>query len=117
MRQLNGPVPSIMHGMGWVGDEGHYTESSATRPMTTRTRAGAAIPNPGTACRPPKLPAGRGDDRTRARQPGGIRGCCTASARSYSGYVSADLLVASRLRGLTLLGPLRPDAAQAGAGG
>lgn len=106
------------HGTGWTGYKGHLTE----------TVSDPAGDDPGTG-RPERPNLVTDVQTTHAAVPdvamtGTIHdsldagGLLPAEHAVDSGYVSADLLVSSRLRGITLLGPLLADtSAQARTGG
>jgi transposase len=109
---------SEKHGMSWTGYKAHVTETvsdpAADDPVTGRP----ALPNLVTdvqtthAAVADAAMTGPGHDSLQAS------GLAPAEHAVDSGYVSADLLVAARLRGITLLGPLLPDnSPQARAGG
>jgi transposase len=109
---------SEKHGMGWLGYKGHFTE----------TVSDPADDDPGTR-RPEVLNLVTDVQTTHAAVPDVVMtapvhdsleasGLLPGEHAVDSGYVSADLLVSSRLRGLTLLGPLLADvSAQARSGG
>ena len=109
---------SEKHGMSWLGYKGHFTE----------TVSDPADDDPGTGR--PEVPNLVTDvQTTHAAVPDVVMtapvhdsleasGLLPGEHAVDSGYVSADLLVSSRLRGLTLLGPLLADvSAQARSGG
>jgi transposase len=106
------------HGMGWTGYKGHLTETvsdpAGDDPVTGRP----AFPNLVTdvqtthAAVPDVVMTGAVHDSLEA---GGL---LPGEHAADSGYVPADLLVASKLRGITLPGPLPADhSQQARAGG
>jgi len=109
---------SEKHGMGWLGYKAHFTE----------TVSDPADDDPGTGR--PEVPNLVTDvQTTHAAVPDVVMtapvhdsleasGLLPGEHAVDSGYVSADLLVSSRLRGLTLLGPLLAGtSAQARTGG
>ena len=106
------------HGTGWTGYKGHFTE----------TISDPAGDDPGTG-RPEQPNLVTDVQTTRAAVPDvamtaaihdslDAAGLLPGEHTADSGYVSADLLVSSRLRGITLLGPLLADTSpQARTGG
>jgi hypothetical protein len=106
------------NGMSWFGYKGHLTE----------TISDPADDDPGTG-RPAAPNLVTDVQTTHAAVPDvamtapvhdslGAAGLLPAEHAVDSGYISADLLVSSRLRGITLLGPLLADtSAQARGGG
>jgi transposase len=109
---------SEKHGMSWRGYKGHFTETVSDPAGDDPGTGTPALPNLVTdvqtthAAVPDVAMTGAVHDSLDA---GGL---LPGEHAVDSGYVSADLLVASRLRGITLLGPLLADvSAQARAGG
>jgi hypothetical protein len=109
---------SEKHGMGWLGYKGHFTETVSDPadddPLTGRP----AVPNLVTdvqtthAAVPNVAMTAPVHDGLQAA------GLLPGEHAVDSGYVSADLLVSSRRRGVTLLGPLLAGtSAQARGGG
>ena len=106
------------HGMGWLGYKGHFTETVSDPAGDDPGTGRPAVPNLVTDVQ-----------TTHAAVPGVVMtapvhdsleasGLLPGEHAVDSGYVSADLLVSSRLRGLTLLGPLLAGtSAQARSGG
>ena len=97
------------HGMSWLGYKGHFTETVSDPGDDDPDTGRPAVPNLITDVQ-----------TTHAAVPGvAMTGLVHGSLRAAglapgehavdSGYVSADLLVASRRRGITLLGPLLAD--------
>jgi transposase len=95
------------HGTGWTGYKAHFTETcdpAGPNLVTDAQTTHAAVPDVAMT--------GPVHDSLQAA------GLPPGEHAVDSGYVSADLLVASRLRGITLLGPLLADTSpQARAGG
>jgi len=109
---------SEKHGMSWLGYKGHFTETvsdpAGDDPETTRP----AVPNLVTdvqtthAAVPDVVMTAPVHDSLEAA------GLLPGEHDVDSGYVSADLLVSSRQRGITLAGPLLADTSpQARSGG
>ena len=107
---------SEKHGMGWTGYKGHFTETVSDPADDDTGRA--AAPNLVTdvqtthAAVPDVVMTGPVQDNLEAA------GLAPGEHDVDSGYVSADLLVSSRQRGITLLGPLLAETSpQARTGG
>ena len=105
-------------GMGWAGYKGHFTETVSDPADDDPGTGRPAVPNlitdvPTThAAVPDVVMTGPVHDSLEAA------GLLPGEHAVDSGYVSADLLVSARQRGITLLGPLLADAsAQARSGG
>ena len=106
------------HGMGWTGYKGHLTETVSDPAGDDPGTGQPAVPNLVTdvqtthAAVPDVVMTAPVHDSLEAS------GVLPGEHAVDSGYVSADLLVSSRLRGVTLLGPLLADvSAQARSGG
>jgi transposase len=109
---------SEKHGMSWLGYKGHFTETVSDPADDDPDTGRPAVPNLVTdvqtthAAVPDVVMTGPVHDNLEAS------GLLPGEHAVDSGYVSADLLVSSRLRGVTLLGPLLADtSAQARGGG
>ena len=109
---------SEKHGMGWTGYKGHFTETVSDPAGDDPDTGRAAAPNLVTdvqtthAAVPDVVMTGPVQDNLEAA------GLAPGEHDVDSGYVSADLLVSSRQRGITLLGPLLADTSpQARTGG
>jgi transposase len=109
---------SEKHGMSWLGYKGHFTETVSDPGDDDPDTGRPAVPNLITdvqtthAAVPDVVMTGPVHDNLQAS------GLLPGEHAVDSGYVSADLLVSSRLRGVTLLGPLLADISpQARAGG
>ena len=109
---------SEKHGMSWLGYKGHFTETVSDPADDDPGTGRPAVPNLVTevqtthAAVPDVVMTGPVHDSLDAS------GLLPGEHAVDSGYVSADLLVSSRLRGVTLLGPLLADtSAQARTGG
>jgi transposase len=109
---------SEKHGMSWTGYKAHFTETvsdpAADEPDTGRP----GVPNLVTDVQ--TTHAAVADVAMTAAICDSLQasGLAPAGHAVDSGYVSADLLVAARLRGITLIGPLLADnSPQARAGG
>jgi len=109
---------SEKHGMSWLGYKGHFTETVSDPGDDDPGTGRPAVPNLVTdvqtthAAVPDVVMTAPVHDSLQAA------GLLPGEHAVDSGYVSADLLVASRRRGLTLLGPLLADvSAQARSGG
>jgi transposase len=109
---------SEKHGMSWLGYKGHFTETvsdpAGDDPGTGRPEVPNLVTDVQTthAAVPDVVMTAPVHDSLEAS------GLLPGEHAVDSGYVSADLLVSSRLRGLTLLGPLLADvSAQARSGG
>ncbi|MGH3124223.1 MAG: transposase, partial [Streptosporangiaceae bacterium] len=106
------------HGMGWLGYKGHLTETISDPADDDPGTGRPALPNLVTdvqtthAAVPDVAMTGPVQDSLEAAD------LLPGEHDVDSGYVSADLLISSRLRGITLLGPLLADtSAQARSGG
>jgi transposase len=106
------------HGMGWLGYKGHFTETISDPADDDPDTGRPAVPNLATdvqtthAAVPDVSMTAPVHDSLQAA------GLLPAEHDVDPGYVSADLLVSSRLRGITLLGPLLAStSAQARSGG
>jgi transposase len=106
------------HGMSWLGYKGHFTETISDLADDDPDTGRPAAPNLVTgvqtthAAVPDVVMTGPIHDSLEAA------GVAPGEHAADSGYVSADLLVSSRRRGITLLGPLLAStSAQARAGG
>jgi len=104
--------------MGWTGYKGHFTETVSDPAGDDPDTGRAAAPNLVTdvqtthAAVPDVTMTGPVQDNLEAA------GLAPGEHDVDSGYVSADLLVSSRQRGITLLGPLLADTSpQARTGG
>ncbi|MGH3181724.1 MAG: transposase, partial [Streptosporangiaceae bacterium] len=109
---------SEKHGMGWLGYKGHLTETISDPADDDPGTGRPALPNLVTdvqtthAAVPDVAMTGPVQDSLEAAD------LLPGEHDVDSGYVSADLLISSRLRGITLLGPLLADtSAQARSGG
>jgi len=109
---------SEKHGMGWTGYKGHFTETISDPAEDDPDTGRAAFPNLVTdvqtthAAVPDVAMTAPVHDSLQAA------GLLPGEHDVDSGYVSADLLVSSRQRGITLPGPLLADtSAQARTGG
>jgi transposase len=109
---------SEKHGMSWLGYKGHLTETISDPAGDDPGTGRPAVPNLVTgvqtthAAVPDVAMTAPVHDSLEAS------GLLPGEHAVDSGYVSADLLVSSRLRGVTLLGPLLADvSAQARSGG
>ena len=109
---------SEKHGMSWLGYKGHFTETVSDPADDDPGTGRPAVPNLVTdvqtthAAVPDVVMTGPVHDSLDAS------GLLPGEHAVDSGYVSADLLVSSRLRGVTLLGPLLAGtSAQARTGG
>jgi transposase len=109
---------SEKHGMGWLGYKGHFTETVSDPADDDPGTGRPAVPNLVTdvqtthAAVPDVVMTAPVHDSLEAS------GLLPGEHAVDSGYVPADLLVSSRLRGVTLLGPLLADvSAQARSGG
>ena len=97
---------SEKHGMGWLGYRGHFTETVSDPADDDPDTGLPAVPNLVTdvqtthAAVPDVVMTAPVHDSLEAA------GLLPGEHAVDSGYVSADLLVSSRLRGITLLGPL-----------
>ena len=97
---------SEKHGMGWTGYKGHFTETVSDPADDDPDTGRAAAPNLVTdvqtthAAVPDVAMTGPVHDNLEAA------GLLPGEHDVDSGYVSADLLMSSRLRGITLPGPL-----------
>jgi hypothetical protein len=101
-------------GKGWTGYKVHLSETCHEPDAAGRRPAPNLITNTETTLAPV---TGRGDDRAGAR-PLARRGLPPGEHAADSGYASADLLLAARARGITLLAPVPPDPSpQARSGG
>ena len=109
---------SEKHGMGWLGYKGHFTETVSDPAGDDPDTGRAVLPNLVTdvqtthAAVPDVAMTGAVHDNLEAA------GLLPGEHAADSGYVSADLLVSSRQRGITLVGPLLAGTSpQARAGG
>ena len=109
---------SEKHGMGWTGYKGHFTENVSDPGDDDPDTGRPAFPNLVTdvqtthAAVPDVAMTAPVHDSLQAAD------LLPGEHDVDSGYVSADLLVSSRQRGITLVGPLLADtSAQARAGG
>jgi transposase len=109
---------SEKHGMSWLGYKGHFTETVSDPAGDDPGTGRPAVPNLVTdvqtthAAVPDVAMTAPVHDNLEAS------GLLPGEHAADSGYVSADLLVSSRLRGITLVGPLLAGtSAQARAGG
>ena len=109
---------SEKHGMSWKGYKAHFTETVSDPAGDDPDTGRPAVPNLVTgvqtthAAVPDVAMTGTVHDSLQAA------GLLPAEHAVDSGYVSAGLLVSSRLRGITLAGPLLADnSPQARAGG
>ncbi len=109
---------SEKHGMGWTGYKGHLTETVSDPADDDPDTGQPAVPNLVTdvqtthAAVPDAVMTGQIHDNLETA------GIPPGEHDADSGYISADLLVSSRQRGITLIGPLLPDTSpQARAGG
>jgi transposase len=106
------------HGMGWTGYKDHLTETISDPADDDPATGRPAFPNLVTdvqtthAAVPDVVMTGPVLDRLEAA------GLLPGELAADSGYMSADLLVSARLRGVTLTGPLLGDTSpQARSGG
>ena len=109
---------SEKHGMSWLGYKGHFTETVSDPADDDPDTRRSVLPNLVTdvqtthAAVPDVVMTAPVHDSLEAS------GLLPGEHAVDSGYVSADLLVSSRLRGITLLGPLLAGtSAQARSGG
>ena len=109
---------SEKHGMSWLGYKGHFTETVSDPADDDPDTRRPVLPNLVTdvqtthAAVPDVAMTAPVHDNLESS------GLLPGEHAVDSGYVSADLLVSSRLRGVTLLGPLLADtSAQARSGG
>ena len=109
---------SEKHGMSWLGYKGHFTETVSDPAEDDPDTGRPAVPNLVTDVQ--TTPAAVPDVVMTAPVHDSLEasGLLPGEHAVDSGYVSADLLVSSRLRGVTLVGPLLADvSAQARGGG
>jgi transposase len=109
---------SEKHGMGWTGYKGHFTETISDPAGDDPGTGRPAVPNLVTDVQTTHAAVPDVAMTTTVHDSLEQAGLLPGEHAVDSGYVSADLLVSSRQRGITLLGPLLADnSAQARAGG
>ena len=108
---------SEKHGMGWLGYKGHFTET-VSDPGDDDTHTGKPAP-PNLVTDVQTTHAAVPDVAMTAPVHDSLETSELLPGEHAvdSGYVSADLLVSSRLRGVTLVGPLLADTSAQARGG
>jgi transposase len=106
------------HGMGWLGYKGHFTETVSDPADDDPDTGRPVVPNLVTDVQTTHAAVPDVAMTAPVHDSLEVAGLLPGEHAVDSGYVSADLLVSSRLRGVTLLGPLLADtSAQARSGG